>query len=349
MPEYVYQAHEIEDAINEKAGTRDLNDDDIADEVVDVPSSDDDNDDAPAKPPPSVPKKPNVHVKKEQLLDDTGPIARRAASDRITQSRQPRNAGANLLSTLSEALDPSVQAARQEERAARTFQTSQIFSVTAQLHESQNLVESLRTRLAESDRERNAAERRADKAEMLAMLSESRAPQIPLHPPRWANAPSSTRTPSRPVRHDVFYTGGGQGVRWVGPDDSPQLYPDSPGTRIFARYTPERVEFSSHHTQYTPTNAHASSRNYLPTPFPSSSRRQHLPIPLPSSSRHQYSPEPLMLSSRRKPPTRFSQSVQSPKPIASSFRHPDCIPEALIPTTNSNCGDDIGDVLANKE
>ena len=114
MPEYVYQAHEIEDAINEKAGMRDLDDDDIADNVVNV-SSDDDNDDTAPKPAPPVTKKSTVPAKKEQLLENSGPIARRAASDRITQPRQPRNASSNLLSTLSEALDPSAQAARQEE------------------------------------------------------------------------------------------------------------------------------------------------------------------------------------------------------------------------------------------
>ena len=143
MPEYVYQAHEIEDAMNEKAGTRDLDDDDIADEVVEISSDDDDEDDEPPKPPPSS-KKASGPIKKESN-DNSGPVARRATSDRIAQPRQSRNAGANLLATLSGALDPATQAARQEERAARTFQTSQLFSVSAQLREAQNLVESLRT------------------------------------------------------------------------------------------------------------------------------------------------------------------------------------------------------------
>ncbi|KAF8202100.1 hypothetical protein BJ912DRAFT_1109652 [Pholiota molesta] len=47
MPEYVYQAHEIKDAINKKAGTHDVDDDDITGEVANT-SSDDDND-TPAK------------------------------------------------------------------------------------------------------------------------------------------------------------------------------------------------------------------------------------------------------------------------------------------------------------
>jgi hypothetical protein len=122
MPEYVYQAHEIKDAINKKAGgMHNLDDDDIADEVADTFR--DDNKDTPAKPPPSAPKNPSVKVKKE-VLDNTGPITHCAASDGISQPRQPQNTGANLLSTLSEALDPLVQAARQEECSARTFQTS---------------------------------------------------------------------------------------------------------------------------------------------------------------------------------------------------------------------------------
>lgn len=322
MPEYVYQAHEIEDAMNEKAGTRDLDDDDIADDVVEISSDDDDDDDAPPKPLPSAPKKT-----KKEPVDNTGPIARRAASDRISQPRQPRNMGANLLSTLSGALDPAAQAARQEERAARTFQTSQLFALTAQLRESQNLVESLRTRLAESDRDRNAAERRADKAEMMAMFSGRQAPQPPSNPPRWANLPSANRTPSRPVRHDVYYSDGGRGVRWVGPDDSPQLYPDSPGTRYFARYTPERVEFTSRSVQmdHSPTATRSSSRPLAPS-FHSRE----------SSSRHQQSPVPMPMS-------------LPSSSIPSSSRHPMCIPEALSDMPISNASGHDADVFTDAQ
>ncbi|KDR69193.1 hypothetical protein GALMADRAFT_215218 [Galerina marginata CBS 339.88] len=253
MPDYVQQAHEIEDAINEKAGTRDLDDDDIADDVIE-PSSDEE--DAPAIAPP--PKK--LFLKKPVDGSDKGPVVRRATSDRITQSashlsRPSRNSGTDFLTNISAALDPSMQTARQEERTARTFQASQMFSMSAQLRESQSLVESLRTRLAEADRERNAAERRADRAEVLSMISGTPAQQMPppLAPPRWSNFPAPTRTPTRAVRHDVFYSDGGRNVRWVAPDDPEPLYPDSPGTRVFARYTPEHpATFSSHHTQHSP-------------------------------------------------------------------------------------------------
>lgn len=327
MPEYVYQAHEIEDAMNEKAGTRDLDDDDIADEVVDISSDDDDEDDEPPKPPPTS-KKASVPVKKESN-DNSGPVARRATSDRIAQPRQSRNAGANLLATLSGALDPATQAARQEERAAHTFQTSQLFSVSAQLREAQNLVESLRTRLSESERERNAAERRADKVEMLAMLSGRQAEQTPLYPPRWANLPSATRTPSRSVRHDVYYADGGRAVRWVGPDDSPER--DPPGTRYFARYTPGHVSFASRHAQRSPNSRSPFSRRQHspmqnPGPFSPFSRRQHSPIrnhgPFSPISYRQHSPMPNLFSasSRRQP---------SPEPVASSSRHATCISEAF--------------------
>ena len=57
MPDYVYEAHEIEDKINDKAGTRDLDDDDLVDEVIEVSS---DNEIENVKP---VPKK--TVVKKE--------------------------------------------------------------------------------------------------------------------------------------------------------------------------------------------------------------------------------------------------------------------------------------------
>jgi hypothetical protein len=111
------------------------------------------------------------------------------------------------------------------------------------------------------------------------MFSGSHAPRTP-NPPHWANVPSSTCTPSHPVCHDIFYAGGGRSVHWVGPNDSPQLYPDSPGTQMFAQYTPECAEFTSRPTQYTPMNAHVSSRGFLPTPCPSSSQCQQSPTPL---------------------------------------------------------------------
>lgn len=327
MPEYVYQAHEIEEAMNEKAGTRDLDDDDIADEVAELSS----DEDAPAIPLPAT--KPRASSKKAIVKaepNDIGPTARRTSSDRITQlpPRTSRTAGSTLLGHLSDALDPASQAARQEERSARTFQASQLFSVTAQLREPQSLVETLRTRLADSDRERHGAERRADKADMMAMFAGQQAaaaaaaaataaavvPQPPpAHPPRWSNVPSATRTPSRPVREDVYYAGGGHGVRWRGPDSSPQN--DSPETRVYARYTPERVSFESRHTQSTPTIR--ESRQLRRTAQP-------------------YSPEPRV----REPLAYFSRR-QSPVPeaIASSSRHADCIQEALVPTVLHNDSD----------
>ena len=252
MPDYVYEAHEIEDEINDKAGTRDLDDDDLVDEVIEVSS---DNEIENVKP---VPKK--TVVKKEPGKF----VARRPTADRLPSrsSRTPRLAN-DLLSNLSRTFDPATQAANSEERTTRAFQANQLFSLAAQVREQQSVIESLRTRLAESDRDRNAAERRADKAEMLYMVSNTKVQHESGR--RWASSPAPNRTPGRPVRQDVFYSDGGRATRWLGPDDDEPLYPDSPGTRVISRYTPEPSQPDNSHKAGPSTSAGSFALTLTPS------------------------------------------------------------------------------------
>ncbi|KAF6752144.1 hypothetical protein DFP72DRAFT_465184 [Ephemerocybe angulata] len=97
IPDHVLQAWEIEDAMNEKAGTRDIDDEDLVDNVIEV--SDEDSDDE--KEPTPAPKK-QTGIKAE--AGATRAIARRAPTNTFTAgtTRGSRSRGADsLLSNLS--------------------------------------------------------------------------------------------------------------------------------------------------------------------------------------------------------------------------------------------------------
>jgi hypothetical protein len=153
--------------MNDKAGTVDLDDDDIVDDGVIEISSDDDE--FPATPVPLSSKAVKVKIEKA----DDGPVARRPVQGgRPIKNRfQSKNDANNLFKTLSTALDPSAQLARSNERSAQSLQMAQIISLSSQLRDAQNVIESLRNRLADIEHERSVAERRADRSEMLLLVN----------------------------------------------------------------------------------------------------------------------------------------------------------------------------------
>src|ERR1700710_928819 len=99
-PPHIERAHEINDLINEKAGTCDLDDDEFADEVIVIGSDDD-------EPAAATPR---VSVKTETQ----GPML--AACQSITPASRPsrtsRTPGLDLLTSITASLDPRLHAAR---------------------------------------------------------------------------------------------------------------------------------------------------------------------------------------------------------------------------------------------
>lgn len=264
-PPYIDRAHAIEEAMNEKGGSRDLDDDKIVNDAISISSGDSDDDD---DNPPSPKKKALV---KSEPGTKAPIIARCSTSDCLPsaplhQHCAARGAGQEFLANISSALDPSVHAQRGEERAARALQASQVFSLTSQLRESQNLVENLRHRLTTAEREHNDAERCADRAELLSMMSGSRHP-----------TPPASRHPDRCQHEDTYYAGGGQATRWVGGSDEEeywfQRHSDSPETPWYTNpaveSTPPRLSSSCEHPYASPSNAVASSSRIHSTPFTS--------------------------------------------------------------------------------
>lgn len=229
MPPHVVRAHVIDDLMNEKAGSRDLDDEDIVDadpEVIEISESEEkDTDDK------------KVVVKAEKAR--TGPLARRLGTDHISAElsrTHSRNNGQTLLANISKVLDPSTQRAHAEEQSFSTLQTGQIFTLSSQLSESQRQVEGLRNQLMDAERRCHNAECRADRAELMGMITESRGPsygQRPCGPPQ---SRGSWRT-HRHFRQEIYYADGGRATRYLGSDDDDaevQGFNDSPGTR---RYT----------------------------------------------------------------------------------------------------------------
>lgn len=267
-PPHVQRAHEIEKLMNEKAGSRDLDDGDIVDASDAIVITSDEEDD----------KHVDMKVKVEKTR---GPIARRPPADRIATRNTARNTSHNLLATISNVLDPDTRRARNEEHSVNSFQTSQIFTLTSQLREAQRVADDLRNQLMEADRQRNASERRADRAELLEMMTDRRGTRVvsrkdlsPGLPPRVGPRRHSqvhSRPRKRLYRQEITYAGGGKSIRWVGGSDDDQDevqgFRDSPGTRRITYYDSDdsddvnRIEKSHRHRDVSPLTIRP------PTPF----------------------------------------------------------------------------------
>ncbi|KAK0489863.1 hypothetical protein EDD18DRAFT_1359204 [Armillaria luteobubalina] len=217
-PPHVERAHEIEDLMNDKAGSRDLDDNEIID-VDNVHESSDEE---------------NIPVKKSTILVQPpiqGPIACHSATDYLTNSvntgpHQCNNAQ-DILQNISSVLSPDAQLACSEEFLTRSMQTTQIFTLTALNRDLQNRIDQLQSDLATAKWAHNEAEHRADRSEMMCMLHESSC---------------GHHTPSQHdnrVYQEVRYSDDGRALQCVDLD-SPSAYDllsgdmDSPNTH---RYT----------------------------------------------------------------------------------------------------------------
>ncbi|KAJ4471144.1 hypothetical protein C8J55DRAFT_522034 [Lentinula edodes] len=249
LPRNVEEALEIEELMNDKAGTRDLDDSDIGDFDDNDSDSESDNENAPTR------KKSKATVKKQS-----------SATGRQTSVTRSRD----FVDTLSAALDPVAQTARAEEQSSRTLQATSMLTMSSQLRELQRTTENLRQRLDESQRDLMQAERRADRAEMRAdrlemMSAVMQTPVAPAHsfrPPSRAVPPHArvykhepAPEPERWVRQEIHYPEGGRSSRWFNVDEdisSPGRYEDynrenlEPGARVFYSDVQTRSPMSIH-------------------------------------------------------------------------------------------------------
>ena len=200
VPPDVEHAHVIDDLMNEKAGSRDLDDEDIVDadpEVIEISESEKDMDDR------------KVVVKAEKA--QTGPLACCLGADHISavsSCTRSHNNGQALLANISKVLDPSTRCAHAEEQSFNTLQTGQIFTLSSQLRESQRQVEALRNQLTDAEHRCHNADRRANRAELMEMITESRGPSL-----GQPNCPPSRRGSWCKCHHlwqEIYYADGGR-------------------------------------------------------------------------------------------------------------------------------------------
>ncbi|KAJ8588986.1 hypothetical protein M405DRAFT_881852 [Rhizopogon salebrosus TDB-379] len=189
-PPEVKRAHQIDGLINERAGTRDLND-------TDFDANDDDS---------------WTVMSDHDDPDNTSPPVQHTAVARSTPRteapaprRNARGVATDLLTRLSGAFDPAAQRTRDEDRANRSLATTQLLTQSQQLRDSQAVVESLRTqlfdlrtRLYDVERERDKAELRI---EMMQMSGSTRRQHVPM--------------PKRKSLHQDWYPEGGGCTRWI--------------------------------------------------------------------------------------------------------------------------------------
>ncbi|RXW19011.1 hypothetical protein EST38_g6850 [Candolleomyces aberdarensis] len=273
VPFFVLRAWEIEDAMNKKAETQDLDDEDFVDAPIEISDNDDtddsNNSDNDAPPPKATSNKENMaqtkkKVKQEAAIVTKGKnlsmkdgsefVLQRLANNRLTTTTTACScvhASDTLLANLTNTLDPTAQAARAEDCAARSMQTAQILSLSSQLRESQALVENFRAQLSAAERCCATAERCADKFEMMSMIQHGCHEPSPSQ--QWSlNSPRTTR-------HDIDYPDGGHAVTFSHPDEPLDHHAYPEGTRVYD------------HPNLPSTSSHISSRPFSPLAFTSNS------------------------------------------------------------------------------
>lgn len=220
-PPAVKRAKQIDELINERAGTRDLNDTDF-----------DANDSHSATSEPDDPDNASPPIQHTAVARS----AHRTLADASVPRRNARGAAAtDLLTRLSGAFDPAAQRTRDEDRSNRSFATTQLLTQSQQLRDSQALVESLRTelfnlrtRLYDVERERDKAELRV---EMMQMSGSTHRQHVPM--------------PKRKSLHQAWYPDGGGCTKWV-TDEGESSHSEGPGPDLGGTGKIRPISYGNH-------------------------------------------------------------------------------------------------------
>ncbi|KAJ6595847.1 hypothetical protein DFH09DRAFT_1072765 [Mycena vulgaris] len=194
-PPEIKCAHRIEDQINQRAGTRGLNDSDL-DGAVDGGDSSDDG---------SI-----------EILDEPNKmLAHRAPTPPLR--RNPRMNAPELVSTLSKAFDPATQKLRDSEQAQRSFQNTHILTLSQQIRDQNTVIESLQTQLSTAQSHAHEVERAHDCAELMNQFHNNGFPG-PAPKPRCCSHrsayPDLVRVNGK-VRCEEVYPDGGRCTYWL--------------------------------------------------------------------------------------------------------------------------------------
>ncbi|KAJ7437212.1 hypothetical protein B0H11DRAFT_2255560 [Mycena galericulata] len=267
-PPEVKRAHEREDLINERVGTRDLSDSEF-DDNSDAASSDDD-----------------VEVLEHGATSVRTAVARRAPTPPLR--RNARATGADLANKLAHALDPDVQKARDDSRAQRTFENTQILTLTQQLRDAQAVTEGLRSQLTILQNHVHDLERARDRAEMrLEVLQMSNSGDGTRGRSRRRNRAlrshkrdTGIQRVGKKIRCETLYPEGGAMTYWVSDPSTDDEFEDENENPYW-----DTFDMRSRSRSHRATSRRPLSRRRTPTPGPSR---------LPRLSPTRFSPRPAM-------------------------------------------------------
>ena len=247
----------IEKAINERAGTRDLNDSDFDDtgdvEVVEGPGT----------------TGSTLHTVTVCSDHSEVPQPRRMHASAPTLE---------LVQTLSKAFDPATQRSCEEDHASRTIQTTQLFTMSQQLRDANATIESLqgevtclRDRFHDADQARDRAELKLKLMGMNLPVSERQR-----HPfPNRRHLPGVVHVQGK-IKSEEIFPEGGKGVTWVTDGSSSSLDKENidPTTSVYK---------SSH---FSPVQSHGCQSlgvDFMPQTFfanmPLLSTQEPSPVP----------------------------------------------------------------------
>ncbi|KAJ7106935.1 hypothetical protein C8R44DRAFT_744811 [Mycena epipterygia] len=197
-PPEVKRAHELERLINERAGTHNVSDSEF--DNSDSGSSDD----------------------KIEVVDDptVTAVAQRAPTPPLRRSKQ---SAPDLIHKLSQAFNPEVQRARDEDRYHRSAENTQVFTLSQQLRDAHTSAETLRNQISILQQHLNDAERARNVALLKVEMMEHRTEKAD----RWTRGRGRNtyhsrshsprrRSPSpRKIRCEARYADGGACTYWV--------------------------------------------------------------------------------------------------------------------------------------
>ena len=256
--------------INEKAGTRNLNDSEFEDDEAGRGVSS-----GAEEVQESKPRESKIHTAI-------------AASDRseVPQGRRPRGSQTTeLVGKLVQALDPEAQLARDEERANRSFQNTHTFTLSASLRDAHARIESLRSELSDARDQLHNVERMRDRLDMelnferrMSAMSGKREAH---HPPITSRKnhkylPDLIRVRGK-VRHDEYFPDGGKHTTWITDGSSASDWDEdrnlkenfNPSTENYHPFNSATPTIKPQHRKYVPAAQSAPGQPLASTSFKS--------------------------------------------------------------------------------
>ena len=254
--------------INEKAGTRNINDSEFED--------DDAGRGVSSCAEESKPGDSKIHIAIASSDHSEAPQVRRPRGSQTTE----------LVGKIAQALDPEAQHACDEERANRSFQNTQVFTLSANLRDAQARIETLRSELNDTCDHLHKVERIRDRLDMelnfeRCMSTMSGVKQEALYSPHsrknHKHLPDLVHVRGK-VHHDEYFPEGGQHTTWITDGSSASDWEDdkenfniSTSHELHHPFSSTTLSVKPQHQKYVPAKQSPNLPQLLPLASTSSS------------------------------------------------------------------------------